>query len=170
MSTLPNSARPLPQVTANISELQGSAKKRFPGLVNFIPAVAYPFCLNLPAGFTQPGASTLADHCRRVLGDLCQLIYYWKLIEIELPPWSQVSFSCLENWRTSSGTRPRCCSRQSGWPRRRRWSWVAALILQSANEKYEWEVIVICRQYCPLSKIFFIRGYCDCQLAKNHKG
>ena len=27
----------------------------FPGLVNFVPAVAYHFCLNLPAAFSQPG-------------------------------------------------------------------------------------------------------------------
>ena len=33
------------------------------GLVNFIPAVAYHFCLNLPAAFTKPGALTLADLC-----------------------------------------------------------------------------------------------------------
>ena len=29
-----------------------------PGLVNFITAIAYHFCLNLPAAFAQPGAST----------------------------------------------------------------------------------------------------------------
>ena len=27
----------------------------FPGLVNFVPAVAYHFCLNLQAAFSQPG-------------------------------------------------------------------------------------------------------------------
>ena len=38
-----------------------------PGLVNFIPAVFLPshFFLNLPAAFTQPGASTLADLCTK---------------------------------------------------------------------------------------------------------
>ena len=35
-----------------------------PGLVNFVPAVSYHFCLNLPAAFTQPGTSTLTDLCR----------------------------------------------------------------------------------------------------------
>ena len=29
-----------------------------PGLMNFVPAVAYHICLNLPAAFTQPGASS----------------------------------------------------------------------------------------------------------------
>ena len=43
--------------------LQGSAKRRSPGLVHFVPAVAYHFCLNLPAAFTQPGARLLAKPC-----------------------------------------------------------------------------------------------------------
>ena len=29
-------------------DLQGTSKRPFPGLVNFVPAVAYHFCLNLP--------------------------------------------------------------------------------------------------------------------------
>ena len=33
----------------------GVAKKCFPGLVNFVIAVAFHFCLNLPATFSQPG-------------------------------------------------------------------------------------------------------------------
>ena len=44
--------------------VQGSAKKLWPGLVNFVPAVAYNLCLNLPAAFMQPGQSLLADPCR----------------------------------------------------------------------------------------------------------
>ena len=32
-------------------------------MVNFITAVAYHFCPGLPAAFTQPGVSTLADLC-----------------------------------------------------------------------------------------------------------
>ena len=52
--------------------VQGSAKRRAPGLVNFgelfvlvnfVPAVAYHFCLALPAAFTQPGARLLAEPC-----------------------------------------------------------------------------------------------------------
>ena len=43
--------------------VQRSAKVGAPGLVNFITAVAYHFCPSLPAAFTQPGASTLADLC-----------------------------------------------------------------------------------------------------------
>ena len=34
----------------------GAAKRRAPGLANFVPAVAYHFCLALPAAFSQPGA------------------------------------------------------------------------------------------------------------------
>ena len=45
------------------TKLQGSAKRLRPGLVNFVGAVAYHFFLSLPAAFTQPGRSFLADPC-----------------------------------------------------------------------------------------------------------
>ena len=32
-------------------------------MVNFVPAVAYQFCLTLPATFTQPGDYPLAEPC-----------------------------------------------------------------------------------------------------------
>ena len=35
-------------------------------MVNFVPAVAYHFCLALPAAFTQPGALLLAEPCRSI--------------------------------------------------------------------------------------------------------
>ena len=41
--------------------IQGSAKRRSPGLVNFVAAVAYHFCLALPVAITQPSARLLAD-------------------------------------------------------------------------------------------------------------
>ena len=34
-------------------------------MVNFATAVAYHFCLNLPAAFTKPGQSLLADPCTK---------------------------------------------------------------------------------------------------------
>ena len=43
--------------------IQGSAKRQSPGLVNFIPAVAFHFWLALPTAFTQPGARLLAEPC-----------------------------------------------------------------------------------------------------------
>ena len=43
--------------------LQGLANWRAQGSVNFVPAVAYHFCLNLPAAFTQPRAHLLAEPC-----------------------------------------------------------------------------------------------------------
>ena len=46
------------------SLVQGSAKRWSPGLVSFVPALAYHFCLDLPAAFTQPGACLLAEPCR----------------------------------------------------------------------------------------------------------
>ena len=36
---------------------------RSPGLVNFVTAVAYLFCLALPTAFTQPGAHLLPGPC-----------------------------------------------------------------------------------------------------------
>ena len=40
--------------------IQGLAKLPFQGSQNFVPAVAYQFCLNLPAAFSQPGNGNLA--------------------------------------------------------------------------------------------------------------
>ena len=47
-------------VTKHLRTLQGSPKECFPGLVNFVTAVAYHFCLNLPENFLQPGAPLLS--------------------------------------------------------------------------------------------------------------
>ena len=46
-----------------LGQVQGSTNRRAPGLVNFVPALAYHFCLNLPAAFTQPGARLLVEPC-----------------------------------------------------------------------------------------------------------
>ena len=50
--------------------LRRSAKVDAPGWVNFVSAFVYHLCLSLPAAFTQPGTSTLADICaaQRKLG------------------------------------------------------------------------------------------------------
>ena len=42
---------------------QRSAKVGAPGLVNFISAVAYPFCPSLPAAFTQRTVHLIAEPC-----------------------------------------------------------------------------------------------------------
>ena len=52
-------ARSVPTAKVGAKTLQGSAKRRAPGLVNFV--TAYHFCLNLPAAFTQPGNHLLAE-------------------------------------------------------------------------------------------------------------
>ena len=44
--------------------LQESANPRAPGLVNFVAALAYHFCMALPAAFTQPGDRLLAEPCK----------------------------------------------------------------------------------------------------------
>ena len=50
-------------------------RKWAPGLVNFVPALAYHICLALPAEFTQPGDHLLAEPCR-----VCTL--YWLDLDI----------------------------------------------------------------------------------------
>ena len=37
--------------------VQGSAKRLLPGMVNFVPVLAYHFCLSLPAALMQPNAT-----------------------------------------------------------------------------------------------------------------
>ena len=44
-------------------DIKSSAKRWSSGLMNFVPAVAYHFCLGLPAAFTQPGARLLQKPC-----------------------------------------------------------------------------------------------------------
>ena len=56
--------RPHQDQTAADRGESGSAKRRSPGLVNFVTALAYHFCLALPAAFTQPGDHLLAEPCR----------------------------------------------------------------------------------------------------------
>ena len=43
--------------------LQCSTKRQSPGLVNFITALSYHFCLALPSAFTQPGAHLIEEPC-----------------------------------------------------------------------------------------------------------
>ena len=38
-----------------------TAERRAPGLVNFVPAIAYHICLEFHAALTQPGAHILAE-------------------------------------------------------------------------------------------------------------
>ena len=49
--------------------IQGISTRPFPGLVNFVPAVAYLFCLNLPAAFLQPANSLVELPCVNSLRD-----------------------------------------------------------------------------------------------------
>ena len=58
--------RPLPLQT---SDVQGSTNRRALGFVNFVLALAYHFCLNLLAAFSQPGARLLVEPCT------CPLIF-----------------------------------------------------------------------------------------------
>ena len=51
--------------------VQGISIRLFPGLVNIAPAVAYHFCLNLPAAFPQPGNGLIEIPCMQFLALLC---------------------------------------------------------------------------------------------------
>ena len=44
-------------------DIQGISIRPFPGLVNFVLAVAYLFCLNMPAAFSQPGNGLIEIPC-----------------------------------------------------------------------------------------------------------
>ena len=46
--------------------VRGISKRPFPGLVNFVSAVAYLFCLNMPAAFSQPGNGLIEIPCRLI--------------------------------------------------------------------------------------------------------
>ena len=51
-----------------------SLKKVFVhGLVNFVPTVAYLFCLSLPAAFSQPRTKTFFGHCTQINVSLIML-------------------------------------------------------------------------------------------------
>ena len=47
----------------DIRDIKISPKECFPGLVNFVIAVAYHSCLNLPRAFSQPGKYSFGDPC-----------------------------------------------------------------------------------------------------------
>ena len=46
-----------------VCNVQGSATRWAPGLVKFAPALAYHFCLAMPATFMKPGAHLFAEPC-----------------------------------------------------------------------------------------------------------
>ena len=52
----------------DLHEVEGSAKRRSPGLVNFVSALSSRFCLTLPAAFMEPGVCLIAEPCTRERG------------------------------------------------------------------------------------------------------
>ena len=52
-----------------MDSVQGFTIRPFTGLVNFVPAVAYLFRLNLPAAFSQPGNGLIEIPCRCCSGN-----------------------------------------------------------------------------------------------------
>ena len=58
------------EIGQNLGLVQGSTNRRAaPGFVNFVPALAYHFCLNLAAAFTQPGTRLLVEPCMHGMTD-----------------------------------------------------------------------------------------------------
>ena len=60
-----------PFLTSYPGEIQGTSRWPFPGLVNFVPAVAYHFCLNMPEAFSQPGNGLLEVPCTTLVVSTC---------------------------------------------------------------------------------------------------
>ena len=48
------------------AKIQGTSIRLFPIWVNFVPAVAYHFCLNLPPAFLQPGNGLVVQPCTHI--------------------------------------------------------------------------------------------------------
>ena len=72
MVTFPNSVTHPPFRASSIFiTIQGISMRPSPGLVNFAPAVAYLFCLNLPAEFSQPGNDLIEIPCIFTRSLLC---------------------------------------------------------------------------------------------------
>ena len=51
------------RLTSTITYGQGSPKEWAPGFENFVPAVAYHFCLTMPAKFSQPWVHSFGNPC-----------------------------------------------------------------------------------------------------------
>ena len=62
-----------------VPDVQGSTNRRAPGFVNFVLALAYHLCLNLPAAFTQPGARLLVEPCTLSLKPYSIISGYFEL-------------------------------------------------------------------------------------------
>ena len=77
-------------------QVQGSTNRRAPGLVNVVPALAYHFCLNLPAAFTQPGAHLLVEPCTvwggKLWGRFCEIFS-----ESSTSRWAVLHLSCYRS-------------------------------------------------------------------------
>ena len=51
----------LPILVVRLPSIPSSSVYRLPGLVNYVSALAYHFCLALPTAFTQPGEHLSAE-------------------------------------------------------------------------------------------------------------
>ena len=94
--------------------LQAWAKRWSLGLVNFVPAVAYHFFLNLPEKFSQPGVNSFGGPCKYSATAVYTLVF------LICPNLTAGAWACLRRGR---GLRRRTwgrCGRWSGSPSRTR--------------------------------------------------
>ena len=54
-----------PPIPTDINAIQGISKRQFTGSADFVPAVAYHFCHNFPAAFSQPGNGLRVKPCNQ---------------------------------------------------------------------------------------------------------
>ena len=88
-------------ISARHLYIQGSPKECFPGLVNFVTAVAYHFCLNLPRAFSQPGKHSFGDPCIPGTEELLWPHFHRSTEEIRDSLFEAKHISCLqrEGWK-----------------------------------------------------------------------
>ena len=103
MERLP-SAEWFPPITGRvlhvfISFIQEISTRQFPGLVNFVPAIAYHFCLNLAAAFSQLGNSLIEIPCTGPANEACA--WLWEisssscLSDLPGPAWLLLNKTCI---------------------------------------------------------------------------
>ena len=103
--------------------------------MNFVPAVAYHFCLNLPEKFSQPGNGDLAQHCNHATYHKFYYLHFLKCLQSERGHWEGAGFHDLQDRRRGRRNRSLAevrslsslgfdlCNLQ-GWPKR----WTPGLV------------------------------------------
>ena len=121
--------------------LQRSAKICAPGLVNFVHAFVYYFCLALPAAFTQRGVHLLGEPCRMQVQ--CHCIFAWALTFCKI----HVTLQCQQftetisalSRRKDSATEASSAGGRHGRTRGRAVYETFWMVLATPTTDWEWE-------------------------------